>query len=195
MALQHVDLGKVAATPWKNGGGTTRELACSPRGADMAQLDWRVSVATIAQSGPFSCFAGVDRIITLLSGDGVHLTQASTGIDHRLQAPLQPFAFAGDAGMDCELLGGPSTDFNVMTRRATLQAQVHVLDSACTLAPQDRGLLLVVRGAWTLQGEDGTTQCAAEQGVWWDGEPRAWQLKPAGDAPALLWVNLYKTSP
>ena len=194
MALHPVNLGKVAATPWKNGGGATREIACSPLGADMAHFDWRVSVATIAQSGPFSCFAGVDRIITLLSGDGVHLTQASTGIDHRLQAPLQPFTFAGDAGMDCELLGGTSTDFNVMTRRATLQAQVHVLDSACALAPQDRGLLLVVRGAWTLQGEDGTTQCAAEQGVWWDGEPRAWQLRPVGDAAALLWVNLYQTS-
>ena len=194
MALQHVDLGKVAVTPWKNGGGATRELACSPLGADMAHFDWRVSVATIAQSGPFSCFAGVDRIITLLSGDGVHLTQASTGIDHRLHAPLQPFAFAGDAGMDCELLGGTSTDFNVMTRRGTLQAQVHVLHTACAIAPQDRGLLLVVRGAWTLQGEDGTTPCAAEQGVWWDGEPRAWQLTPAGDAAALLWVNLYQTS-
>lgn len=194
MALQHVDLGQVAVTPWKNGGGATRELACSPLGADMAHFDWRVSVATIAQSGPFSCFSGVDRIITLLSGDGVHLTQASIGIDHRLQAPLQPFAFAGDAGMDCELLGGTSTDFNVMTRRGTLQAHVHVLHTVCAIAPQDRGLLLVVRGAWTLQGEDGTTQCTAEQGVWWDGEPRAWQLTPAGDVAALLWVNLYQTS-
>ena len=73
MALQWVDLSLIAATPWKNGGGATRELACSPLGADMAHFDWRVSVATIAQSGPFSCFAGVDRIITLLSGGRLQL--------------------------------------------------------------------------------------------------------------------------
>ena len=191
MPLLHFSLDSVPVTPWKNGGGSTRELACWPPGADMAHFDWRVSVATIAQSGPFSRFAGVDRIITLLSGDGVHLKQLQAHIDHLLQQPLQPFAFAGDAGMDCELLGGTSTDFNVMTRRGTVQAQVEVLHAACTIEPRHQGLLLAVRGAWTLRGDDGTARCAAEQGVWWHGEPRAWQVAPEAGAAALLRVNLY----
>lgn len=59
--------------PWKNGGGMTRELVCQPPDADMDSFDWRVSIAHIASDGPFSSFSGVDRIITLLSGGGVHL--------------------------------------------------------------------------------------------------------------------------
>ena len=133
MALQHFDLGQVPATPWKNGGGATRALACWPPGADMEQFDWRVSVATIAHSGPFSRFAGVDRVITLLTGDGVHLRQSGTGIDHRLEKPLQPFAFAGDGGMDCDLLGGTSTDFNLMTRRGRWRGAVQVLQNPAEL--------------------------------------------------------------
>ena len=62
--------------------------------------------------------------------------------------------------MDCELLGGTSTDFNVMTRRGTLQAQVHVLHTPCAIAPQDRGLLLVVlgRGASEISSTFGLNQ-------------------------------------
>ena len=35
MSLQFFDLATVPATPWKNGGGSTRELACWPLGAGM----------------------------------------------------------------------------------------------------------------------------------------------------------------
>jgi len=139
--MQRFDLTTIAPTPWKNGGGATRELACWPAGADMEQFDWRVSVATIAQSGPFSRFAGVDRIITLLTGDGVHLRQPGTGIDHRLDQPLQPFAFAGDGGMECDLLGGTSTDFNLMTRRGRWQGAVQVLRGLAVLPARPAGLL------------------------------------------------------
>ena len=48
MSLQFFDLATVPATPWKNGGGSTRELACWPLGAGMDAFGWRVSVATIA---------------------------------------------------------------------------------------------------------------------------------------------------
>ncbi len=119
-------LADLSPTPWKNGGGSTREIVCWPPGAGMDTFDWRVSLATIAQSGPFSVFAGVDRVILLLDGDGVHL-QSAGGIDHRLDEALQPFAFSGDETLDCTLLGGPSQDFNVMTRRSTLRAEVKVL--------------------------------------------------------------------
>ena len=141
MALQHFDLNRVPASLWKNGGGATRELACWPPGADMEHFDWRVSVATVAASGPFSCFAEVDRVITLLTGDGVHLRQSATGIDHRLDKALQPFAFAGDGGMDCDLLGGTSQDFNLMTRRSATPGQAAVLtpDTGLWWADEDCG--------------------------------------------------------
>jgi environmental stress-induced protein Ves len=83
--------------PWKNGGGVTREIVCQPPGAGMDSFDWRVSIAHIASDGPFSAFPGIDRVITLLKGGGVHLSSADGQVNHRLGTPLAPFAFAGEA--------------------------------------------------------------------------------------------------
>ena len=49
--------------PWKNGGGSTTEIAIAPLGATVDKFDWRISLATIANSGPFSVFPGVDRTL------------------------------------------------------------------------------------------------------------------------------------
>lgn len=192
--MQRFDLTTIAPTPWKNGGGATRELACWPAGADMEQFDWRVSVATIAQSGPFSRFAGVDRIITLLTGDGVHLRQPGTGIDHRLDQPLQPFAFAGDGGMECDLLGGTSTDFNLMTRRGRWQGAVQVLRGLAVLPARPAGLLLAVQGRWTVApaapGE--SLELAPHTGLWWADGDCGWRAAPDANGPdhVLLHVRL-----
>ncbi len=66
MPWHRFDRATLPATPWKNGGGVTREIVCQPPGAGLAAFDWRVSIATIASDGPFSLFAGIDRVITLL---------------------------------------------------------------------------------------------------------------------------------
>ncbi len=179
--------------PWKNGGGSTREIVCRPEGAGMDRFDWRVSIATIAQAGPFSAFPGVDRVIMLLDGDGVRL-QSASGIDHRLDQAHTPFAFAGDVALDCTLLGGTSTDFNVMTRRGAVRAKVRVLRAAEALSAAARGLLLALRGRWQLQGQgqgaDTAQACSAGQGLWWDGTPQAWQATPHNSDARLVWVRL-----
>ena len=123
--LQRFSIATLPSMPWKNGGGSTCEIACWPPGAGLGDFAWRMSIASISQSGPFSIFRGVDRSIMLLEGDGVHLRASQTqegGIDHRLDTPLQPFAFSGDSSVQCTLLGGPSRDFNVMTRRGQWHA-------------------------------------------------------------------------
>ena len=187
--LQRFALADLTPTPWKNGGGSTREIVCRPSGAGMDAFDWRVSMATIAQSGPFSVFAGVDRVILLLDGDGVHL-QSAGGMDHRLDQTLQPFAFSGDEVLDCTLLGGPSLDLNVMTRRRALRAAVTVLRHETPLASAPRGLLLAVRGCWQLHADGAAQDCAAGQGLWWEGEPLGWHVQPQEADAALLWVHL-----
>ncbi|MGI4858448.1 MAG: HutD/Ves family protein, partial [Janthinobacterium lividum] len=63
----------LAPVAWKNGGGTTSEIAVWPRAASFDAFVWRVSVAEIAQDGAFSDFPGVDRTIVLLSGAGMDL--------------------------------------------------------------------------------------------------------------------------
>ena len=39
--------------PWRNGAGTTQEVACNPGGSTTA-FDWRLSIADVAQEGGFS---------------------------------------------------------------------------------------------------------------------------------------------
>lgn len=180
--IHRFDTAALPATPWKNGGGTTREIVCQPPGAGMDSFDWRVSIATIAAAGPFSAFPGVDRVILLLDGAGVHLQGG--GIDHRLDTPGVPFAFSGDVALGCELLGGTSTDFNVMARRGRVRAEVRVLSAAEDISA-DCGLLLAVRGAWQL----GDIPCAPGHGLWWDA-PAQLHATPQTEDALLLAVNL-----
>ena len=194
--MNQFNLGQLPATPWKNGGGATREIACWPPGADMEHFDWRMSVATIAQSGPFSRFPGVDRVITLLTGDGVRLQQSASAVDHRLDQALQPFAFEGDGGMECELLGGTSTDFNLMLRRGRWRGAVQLLRGACLVPASPAGLLLAVRGHWAVTPlaapQNATVVLAKDAGLWWADEDCGWSAAPQAGASdgVLLHVQL-----
>lgn len=175
--------------PWKNGGGTTREIVCRPEGAGIEGFDWRVSIATIDQAGPFSAFAGVDRVIMLLDGAGVRLRSGDGHIDHRLDRPHAPFAFSGDVALDCDLLGGTSTDFNLMTRRGRLRADVRVLGASEVIAPAEAGLLLALRGRWQLRSDE-TTTLDQGAGLWWAHSANGWQATPSDADAALVAVRL-----
>jgi len=126
--------------PWKNGGGVTHELVREGEGA--AGFGVRLSIAEVAADGPFSRFPGVDRVILLLRGAGFRLV-GHDGRDVLVTRPNEPFAFAGEDTWGCTLPGGPVSDFNVMTDRATCRAQVTV----CGPGP--------VRGRWALALADG----------------------------------------
>ncbi|WP_127355718.1 HutD/Ves family protein [Actinacidiphila soli] len=112
-------------TPWKNGSGSTRQVAAAPPGSGLADFDWRVSIADVGAEGPFSVFPGVDRVIMLIDGPGMLI--AVDGTEHRL-APFAPFAFSGHSTVSCRLPGGPTRDVNVMTRRDRATASVKVAD-------------------------------------------------------------------
>jgi environmental stress-induced protein Ves len=151
-------LSALPAQPWKNGGGLTREIAVMPSGAGMADFTWRVSVAEIARDGPFSPFPGIDRQILLLAGAGVRLQSpveavpAVPAINHLLNEPLRPFPFAGEAAISATLLGGPTQDLNVMTRRGVMRAEVDIARSDLDVGPCGGLVLLAVHGAWQLAG-------------------------------------------
>ncbi|OZI78008.1 HutD/Ves family protein [Bordetella genomosp. 12] len=191
MTLHFFDTATVAATPWRNGGGTTRELACFPAGAAMDNFAWRISIADIAADGPFSAFPGVDRVITLLDGDGVRLSTADGQLDHRLDTPLAPFAFAGEAPIVSTLLGGHTRDFNVMTRRQGWQAEVSILRSAATLAACDGGLLYACGGSWAVND---TAALQAGQGAYWTARAVCVALAPASPDAALIAVRLIRVA-
>jgi environmental stress-induced protein Ves len=113
--------------PWKNGLGFTREIAIDPPGASMndAGFRWRLSIATVDQSGPFSSFPGIDRTIMVITGKGMELTVAGQA-PQRLDRCFQPFSFSGDAVTECKLIDGPILDFNLMVNRKNLTARTTV---------------------------------------------------------------------
>lgn len=196
MAMKFFDLATAPSTPWKNGGGSTQELACCPPGADMNSFEWRVSLATVDRPGPFSVFPAIDRQIMLLGGDGLHLR--SPGWEHRLDQRWQPFAFSGDDTIDGAMLGGTSKDFNLMLRRGVWHGALRVVGDAQVPAGAEAGFCMVLQGdwRWVVPGcEPRTLQ--AGQGFWWaqGGAALPGRLEPlpcgsAADAPALVWIAL-----
>ncbi|MGO6905167.1 HutD family protein, partial [Rhizobium ruizarguesonis] len=64
--------------PWKNGKGETVEIAVFPPDASINDFDWRVSMATVAEDGPFSIFPGIDRTLAILDGNGMVLDVAGS---------------------------------------------------------------------------------------------------------------------
>ena len=203
MTLHFFERTQLPASPWKNGGGVTREIACHPPSANMQDFDWRISIAHIARDGDFSVFAGVDRVITLLEGGGVHLSSADGSVLHALDTPLQPFAFSGDAAVHGRLLNGDCHDFNVMTRRGVCQAEVRVLRRDETLLPAPAGLLMAMRGAWRVQTPDTDNDMAEVQpyamapqtGLWWQGSTQGWSCQCTDSDPlaALVAVRFTPT--
>jgi hypothetical protein len=114
MSWHSVSLSDVAATPWRNGGGVTRELLAWP---DADSWRVRMSVADVAQDGPFSRFEGVQRWFAVLDGAGVHLRLK--GELHALTPGSEPFVFDGGVDTDCTLIAGATRDFNLMLRGAS----------------------------------------------------------------------------
>lgn len=137
--------------PWKNGLGSTHEVAAAPAGSGLPDFDWRVSIADVGAEGPFSSFPGVDRVITLIEGPSMVLTV--DGTEHRL-APLTPFEFSGASTVSCRLPDGPTRDLNVMTRRGRAQGSLAVVDVRTTrdiaVSPDETLLVLALTGQLTL---------------------------------------------
>ena len=191
MTLHRFHVNDIPAMPWKNGGGVTREIVCQPTGAGIGDFDWRVSIAHIASDGPFSAFPGVDRIITLLSGGGVHLQSNDGDVDHLLDKPLTPFAFKGETNINASLLDQDCHDFNVMTRRSTCSnVSLQIVRNASEWPISSHGFFLAVHGHWQLNGNH-KELLAPQQGLWWNDSSLAWKLLPQSPDATLIALNLH----
>lgn len=108
-------------TPWKNGGGITRDMA----GASVAGNHiWRLSMADVSYDGPFSDFAGFVRILTVIKGHGMALESQ----DDILQAdPWIPVRFDGAAHIFARLKSDASTNLNLMFNPNYCEGDVVIL--------------------------------------------------------------------
>lgn len=114
--LIYTDRSRRHPQPWVNGQGTTEVIAATD--------DWRVSVADVPTSSAFSSIAGFDRLFVPLGEESIEFDSPTTGRVHRVQ-PLRPFAFPGEWAPVCRI-GAPTRALNVMTRRDTSVAEIHV---------------------------------------------------------------------
>jgi environmental stress-induced protein Ves len=126
--------------PWKDGGGSTVEMAIEPMGAGLSDpFLWRVSSARVEASGPFSRFPGQARLLMLLEGAGLLLDHGTKG-RQRLKHPGQVVAFPGDDAVNATLIQGPCVDFGVISDPRRVKAAMEWLTlgmnaTSITLAP------------------------------------------------------------
>jgi environmental stress-induced protein Ves len=142
------------ATPWKNGGGITYEAIRVPAVGD--PFRWRVSVAHIDASGPFSEFAAHDRKMVLLQGAGVELRFAD-GATQTLREVGQLIQFDGAVAAQCELLDGPCIDLNLMilkSDRAAVRVERVSESVAVSAPPSETTLVFPIDGAITLEANE-----------------------------------------
>jgi uncharacterized protein len=167
--------------PWKNGMGTTREIARFPANASADDFLWRVSVAEVNSASPFSEFPGIDRHITLLDGGGFTMMLDGER-EHALVQPFVPFAFPGEARVDVAMAGGATRDFNLMVRRKLARGDVQVLTSAGSHTP-DPACVLV----YLAQGTMGTLDGALLPGDAWVPDASPFDL---GEGSVALLVRV-----
>jgi uncharacterized protein len=131
-ALKIVRQSSFKAIPWKNGGGMTHEAIRVPAAGE--SFLWRVSVAHIDTSGPFSDFAGYRRSMVLLRGRGLTL-KFGNGEHCVLQKIGESAQFDGALSTHCDLLNGPCVDLNFMVS-TSLQAEARVVRLEKSLSTQ-----------------------------------------------------------
>lgn len=113
--LSTVRLADVKDQPWINGGGTTRPLAAGP--------GWRISLAAVAASGPFSVFDGWWRHSVVVAGDGLRLDSASDTLSLK---PHHVVCYDGGTSWSCKLEGVRASVLNVMCQSHLARATVQV---------------------------------------------------------------------
>lgn len=136
-------------TPWKNGGGITVDIA---EDGDV----WRFGRTPITAAGPFSDYAGFDRLQVLVAGRGLVLETPDGEID--LRTPFRPARFRGETPIVSRLEAGPVEVVNLIGARARVKLALDVLTAGSTVGI-DAGIHLVYapQGSASLE-VDGTPQ-------------------------------------
>ena len=167
--------------PWRNGAGVTAEVATGPPGAAMEAFAWRVAIADLPASGPFSTFPGIERTLYLLPGPPVTLVVDGHATD---LDGLEAVDFAGESETGVIVEEGPTRDLNAMARRGVVTHGHRVLRGAAPVVvalPAGDAVLHVARGALTV---DDVVVGKGETVVWRATPGADVRIAPAADEPA-----------
>lgn len=194
MIVTHMSASDYVTQPWKNGGGSTTQLAVGHRRDRQDQWTWRASIADVSTSGPFSHFANIDRIIMLVQGRGMDLSFDAAPA-HRIDQLHVPFAFDGGWKADCRLLDGPVRDFNLMIDRRFGRGAMQAipmrdvsmslpLGGACDLLHCLDGCVEATVATHSITvGKDETLRID-------EGDGHVLQLQPRAETTTLVHINV-----
>ncbi len=115
--IRHLNPATYARTPWKNGGGTSTDIAWLREDDAVADpwsgVIWRYGRTRIETPGAFSHHPGLSRLIAVVEGKGLVLNVADGGsID--LRQPFTPGRFSGEQRVSSMLEAGPVGVVNLM---------------------------------------------------------------------------------
>jgi uncharacterized protein len=203
--MQIIRKSSFTPTPWKNGGGITHEALRVPSGG--GSFRWRVSVAHIEVSGPFSEFAEYHRKMVLLQGSGVRL-QFGDGGQAYLREVGDLAQFDGAVATQCELLDGPCADLNLIVSKSMkgVRAWVERLRAPRMVQPrQDTLLVFAISGIVSLamEGSDSArlhawdlaVVSAAERGSIGPAVPDESAVPAESAVPLVFLASLDDNSP
>ena len=175
--------------PWKNGGGTTAEIAIGPPGSTLDSFDWRISLAHVASDGPFSSFPGIDRTLTVIEGAGLRLSVDGRALE--LTTHSNPCSFRGEAVTHATRIEGNVTDLNVMTRRERYAHQVQRIASRGNLVRSDASIVILFCGDGSvgIESDEHAVQLDARDALLI--EPASAPLRLAGDGATLLLIEIH----
>lgn len=146
---------------WKNGAGFTLEIARSQGETD---FDWRISMADVTTSGPFSLFPNKQRIISVLDGKGMVLHVDDLPAKTLNQGDI--FAFHGESQVQSELVDSAIRDLNLIYDPAKFHARFQWLNDAAEQAFISSADLLFIfnqSGEMEVNVDDYSVQLAAHE--------------------------------
>jgi len=139
---------------WKNGQGSTSQIAIHPKSAAFPEgsFAWRVSTAAITGKSSFSKFPGYQRILLVCGGHGILF-------NGKKQFPFIPILFSGDEDVDCSLVKDPVQDLGIIydPKKVAVEVEIH------TLKPKERAQILLEEGTHFLFNPVGSIQTPAGQ--------------------------------
>ena len=116
------------AIPWKNGGGTSTDIATdSATGGEV----WRFGRTPIPVAGPFSDYTGYDRVQGVIGGRGLVLDGPEGEID--LRTPFRIVRYRGELPLTSRLEAGAVVVVNLIGRRTDVAVDMQWLDASQAL--------------------------------------------------------------